>query len=823
MENDKFIYPHILLANTAISEPYTSPLSGPRKPFRTPQRNRVKHSQDLLHQLDQANREATTFSRERSAIGIAAEEGIYLSFASDADYPLKLESLEATASGIELVAVRQDVEKRTWATVYVPEGKLTHFIKKVEAYRDKETKKGKPKNQSLMESISEIRRATLEGLWTDDRSFFPQEKSSIWWEVWLRSGKDKGVLLSTFRQHAPRMGLKVSNEMISFPERTVLLAYGDTGQMTRSLDLLNCIAEVRKAKDNPEIFMHMPPPEQTAWINDALARISRDEAVNTAVCILDTGINRNHPLLDASLAQQDMNTYNPSWGTADHHGHGTEMAGLALYGDLVDLLTGHAPVPLSHCLESVKILPPVGHNDNDPRLYGDITKECISRAEITAPNRKRITVMAVTAPDFRDRGRPSSWSAAIDQLTADIENGQKRLLVLSAGNTDFADRHHYPHNNYTEDIHDPAQAWNALCVSAYTEKTEIDQSEYPGWHVIAPAGGLSPSSCTSSIWSNPWPIKPDIVMEGGNCAINPGTGQADTIDSLQLLTTNWQPLVRPLTITGDTSAASSLAARMAAMIQAEYPAFWPETVRALMVHSADWTDAMTSMLTGRNRREVENLLQCYGYGVPDLTRALRSAANSLTLIVQDEMQPFDRIDGQYKTCDINFHQIPWPTDVLKSLDVMDVEMRVTLSYFMEPNPAARGWQRKHTYHSHGLRFDVKTPDEDIDQFRWRVNKAARDEEEHLPSKSDASKWVFGPQIRSRGSIHTDRWKGPAIELAQRGYIAVYPVTGWWKERHHLGRWSNKARYSLIVTISTPETEVDIYTPVVNMVSVVSQI
>ena len=38
-------------------------------------------------------------------------------------------------------------------------------------------------------------------------------------------------------------------------------------------------------------------------------------------------------------------------------GHGTEMSGIALYGDLVAFLAGNGPVQLTHRLESVKILP----------------------------------------------------------------------------------------------------------------------------------------------------------------------------------------------------------------------------------------------------------------------------------------------------------------------------------------------------------------------------------------------------------------------------------------------------------------------------------
>jgi hypothetical protein len=80
--------------------------------------------------------------------------------------------------------------------------------------------------------------------------------------------------------------------------------------------------------------------------------------------------------------------------------------------------------------------------------------------------------------------------------------------------------------------------------------------------------------------------------------------------------------------------------------------------------------------------------------------------------------------------------------------------------------------------SHGLRFDVKTPTETLDQFRARINQAARDEELGNPTSSDASAWLLGPDIRSLGSIHSDRWvEGTAADLAERGFIGIYPSAG----------------------------------------------
>ena len=53
----------------------------------------------------------------------------------------------------------------------------------------------------------------------------------------------------------------------------------------------------------------------------------------------------------------------------------------------------------------------------------------------------------------------------------------------------------------------------------------------------------------------------------------------------------------------------------------------------------------------------------------------------------------------------------------------------------------------------------------------------------------------------------------AIEARSANVVGVFPRSGWWKERSYLGRGSARGRYSLIVSLTTPTTEVDIYTPV----------
>jgi hypothetical protein len=165
-------------------------------------------------------------------------------------------------------------------------------------------------------------------------------------------------------------------------------------------------------------------------------------------------------------------------------------------------------------------------------------------------------------------------------------------------------------------------------------------------------------------------------------------------------------------------------------------------------------------------------------------------------------------------------QLPWPKQELAALGNTKVRMRVTLSYFVEPNPARRGWRNRYRYASHGLRFDVMLPTESVSEFRKRLNKMALAEDEDKPdTSSDAAKWNLGPHMRHRGSLHADTWEGSAIDLADRGAIGVYPVSGWWKDQAQRDRSAIGVRYALVVSIDAPEVDVDIWTPVAQQVCI----
>lgn len=135
------------------------------------------------------------------------------------------------------------------------------------------------------------------------------------------------------------------------------------------------------------------------------------------------------------------------------------------------------------------------------------------------------------------------------------------------------------------------------------------------------------------------------------------------------------------------------------------------------------------------------------------------------------------------------------------------------------------WRRSQTSHhrtsprsvgnsSSGSVHNTKRADESVDRFRQRINKRAREDGWRLRSPKTEKGWLFGSaQQQKPGSLHTDIWTGPAVDLASKGAIAVYPVAGWWQYRRAWDQSDEGVDYSLVVSIDTPDVNIDLWTPV----------
>ncbi len=305
----------------------------------------------------------------------------------------------------------------------------------------------------------------------------------------------------------------VGEGRLRFAERVVVFLYTDRTMLGRIVASCDAVAELRLGRDDAAFFSSGEGRDDAEdWVANATARIeSGPNRDAVAVCLLDTGINRAHPLLAPAFAADDLHSVNPAWGVDDHHGHGSEMSGLAVYGDLTTTLPSADPIKLNYAGEGVKLLPPAGFTLTEPQSYGLVTQQAILRPEIARPDRERVYCMAVTQPDVYGP-KATSWSATLDASAFggdELVELRRRLICVSAGNLPDGLLHAELEDWDSHEVEDPAHAWNVLTIGGYTQKGPITDHGYDHWACAVEPGMLSPYSRVSAAWyRGVSPIKP---------------------------------------------------------------------------------------------------------------------------------------------------------------------------------------------------------------------------------------------------------------------------------------------------------------------------
>lgn len=466
--NDKRL--HLTLPKTSSTQLYTAHSLGGGGATTLPQRDRQTHGQILKTQLQLVKTMSSLARSRQEGLQLISGFGVQVEFVGQPDVALAFESLGSEvgknkARHIEVLSIHKEGEIAS-ANVFIPDGKIAHFEKYLEDYLDEKRRAdGVPADhKSLINTLSAIRLAGIKSLWTDDSRLLPENlDEAFWWEVWLPVRHNRNAVVTDFHRISHETGCLVSEHKVNFPERTITWMYGSQRQFSQANLLLNCVAELRRAKDTAEFFEGLPASEQQLWVNEALQRLqvpSREDDV-PYICLLDSGVNRGHAMISPVLHQQDTLTVNDAWGTNDTANHGTGLAGVAIYGDMFEAMESAEAIEIGHRLESVKLTPNHGANAGDAKQHAYLFSSAVTRPEILNGQRRRIFSSAVTATAYRDFGRPSAWSSMVDSLAVDAlaDEPFPRLFVLSAGN--ILDRDHwgsYPASLSVNQIHDPGQS-----------------------------------------------------------------------------------------------------------------------------------------------------------------------------------------------------------------------------------------------------------------------------------------------------------------------------------------------------------------------------
>lgn len=550
-----------------------------------------------------------------------------------------------------------------------------------------------------------------------------------------------------------------------------------------------------------------------------------------AVCIIDSGIQEGHTLLQPAIDQATSHCFLPGKTPTDvgdfvsPAGHGTRVAGAVLYGESIP--TDGSP-QLPFWIQNARVLNE--HNGMPVELFPPAAVRAAVERFHRGPRQTRVFNHSINSVGYCRSRYMSAWAAEIDALCAAYDV----LIVQSAGNlpTDgvvpylglkdhlLAGRD-YPTYLYEAStrIANPGQSLQALTVGsvAYGDIQE------GAWRTFA-TEQAHPSAFSRSgfgIWNI---IKPEIVEYGGD-GIRTGNNPPD----VQLggrIAGACPELVRSTMFPPGpafdrdevgTSFAAPKVTRIAAQLQAAFPDEPAILYRALLVQSArwpQWAEALLTELRGLHpqndqaRREqlldqLSQAIRCLGYGIPDGSRASTNSDHRVTLITSGETP--------IKARECHIYQVPVPQQLRQQADEFDIRIEVTLSYVAQPRRTRRNLRR---YLSTWVDWMSSKLGEGLNDFRVRAMKDQDSDADPLPGS--ALPWTIHekPQHgfirntkRNSGTVQKDWAVVKSNALPDHFCIAVVGHQGWSHDP------DSAARYALVVTFEILGQEISIYEPI----------
>jgi Subtilase family len=530
------------------------------------------------------------------------------------------------------------------------------------------------------------------------------------------------------------------------------------------------------------------------------------------VCVIDSGLQENHPLLKAAIDAVNSRSWVLSQKdiTADYvkdGGHGTRVAGALLYPQGIPKTSQEKAI----CwIQNARIL---GENKktSDKLHLPDVLTDIV--AIYHKQTRTRIFNHSVTGSSPCRTIYMSAWAATIDYLSWQNDV----LFIVAAGNIPIKridglslarktlDEHSEAGRVYPDyllqpsaRIANPAQSFQALTVGSIAHTTYNKEFK----RSVAQANHPSAFSCTGyGIWDS---IKPDVVEYGGDLAIDSDTEPnfstpAAICPELVRTTEGGAPAVASDSI--GTSFAAPKVAHIAAALEATFPQASCLLYRALIVQSArlpEWTDDPTVNLS--------DAIRMMGYGLPSLARAIGNADHRITLITQE--------DKLIQAKQAHIYQVGIPPELQSPAEDFDIRVEITLSYKAEPRRTRRS---KRKYLSTWLHWECSHKRESSDAFLARVLRD-QDTPNSEAENDGLFSWTLGQHkhhgnrvkdtSRSVGTIQKDWTIVKSFNLREKFCIAVVAHQGWNNDP------TAQIPYALTISFEVVGAEIPIYGPFV---------
>ena len=427
-------------------------------------------------------------------------------------------------------------------------------------------------------------------------------------------------------------------------------ANGRLGDTLLDLDL---VAHVDLPPRLPRIYSH---------IFDSLSPLPEHDQPTGGeplVGVLDSGVLPGHPLLRGWVVEGvDFDSGENS--SVDQQGHGTQVAGLVVYGSIArcisdgvwapEVLVANAKIMRRHPIDESATMFPENHRPEAlvarAIRYFHRTRGC------------RVFNLSVGNPvDVYAGGRQFPWAELLDELARELDI----VIVVSAGNvpdpvipTDATSRGGFQAGVRDAILSDPsARICNPGTAAIAVTVGAVVRSDVPRTQdsfAGAPAGAPSPFSRVGpgyEVKSTQRAVKPELVAHGGNFAVRSfGGEEASWVrQDLQLgePTTRLDPGGgRPLTAISGTSFAAPQVSNAAALaLQASTRALGEaqaNVARALLGVSAVTPDCGGEWLGDPDGKEAWTKLRRVGYGLVDAGRVRASVGNDACLIGSDTIE-----------------------------------------------------------------------------------------------------------------------------------------------------------------------------------------
>ena len=376
-------------------------------------------------------------------------------------------------------------------------------------------------------------------------------------------------------------------------------------------------------------------PEALSLKLDDVPTVDAPADTSAVICVVDSGVLEGHPLLEPAIVTAKSRSFPAGLGapvpTTPAAGHGTQVAGIALYGDVAACAHAKTFEPPLRVINARML-------DDNNELHPD---RMPFLREVVEHVKDECRVLNLSFGLEPHEGFLSVHAAELDALAREF----CVLFVVSSGHVA---RPHLqaqpPPKNYPEfmlgehwRVLAPGEALNVLTVGGITSNAD-PFDPHPSRRVVAPKRAPTAFGCTGGIKNV---IKPELVEVAGNLAYDDLTKTwIENEPGLRVVTTS------PRFATGGllsfvlgTSYSAPKVAHLAARLVERYPDASPNLLRALLVQSARLPEGVVDW-------DLSRALRLCGFGVPDLDRAMYCRPQRATLyyegeIVPDEVKLFD--------------------------------------------------------------------------------------------------------------------------------------------------------------------------------------